>query len=1075
MQDGARRRTWHRTVTRNAGAVRTHRPVPGERTRTGRQSAPAVAVAAVPARRRGAVRRPPRRTRHSRRPHRAWHCAARAASSSSKATRASARHVLCAKCVTTRAGAASTCCGRAATATTIARPYAPLAEALRRRADAACAAQQLAQRLGPVWLRSLARIERRITDWLPDLPEGPPLRPGEEHERIREALLRALARAGPNAPLLLVVDDVQWADSETLDVLRRARFAARRQPTARVPDRPARKNRATAKRCGTRSRPRPHVRPRPAVRRPVHGVRARRTRAPQPRCCKRAAAVLRPTARRHGRQRVVRARNLARAARSGPPRRGCRRDRRPRGDRGRRTVADHARRATGGDDARRRAVRRGDVRGRDDVAARHRSRSRDVGGRERARAGQCCSMRSTGCSSRGLLVDTEGGYAFHHEQVRSVVEDSIRPATRVEMHRRLAGRARAPATRRRRSARAPLRRRWGPRGRDSLSRGIGKPCDRPRRVPQRPAFVRRARPTLRPRPASPGSNISTCSRTTSGASTCSATVTTQADVLDRLDALAGDDVPLRAEVERRRAWWCAHCARFDEAEVAARRVLSTCTTKSATGVARARRSWRWPPHCGGRGERLRPCRRLETAIEVLDDDPTARARSALRTRARVARDAAIRASAPATRAAPGPRAKRAAIVRGEAEALGVAGVVAMEEGDTEAAEVALRDALERCRTIGYRHGEGAPAPQPGESLLFAQGASPRRSRTTTTRRSRSSNSGTAAAKQWCAPTTRGSATRFSATTTPAEREARESLDYFRSVGDRRGEAHCLDVLGASSRACRSLRRSPGVAAPRARGAAPMRRDAWLELHLQRSIALVDVAARRPRRPRSIGSTPPSRPATRPAPTNSGPVWSRCAGSSSSSSAGPTTRSRRPRDAVASLDAGGRVRVRRAVVAPPVPRSRPADPTTRRSRSKPRTTNLLRRVDGLHPEVRRPGHRPRPRTRGRSPRAHAVLNPVVQDSCGCPRAGAPTGPFAAGRRAGRGQVDRRGARRPGRLRRRRSDAAARSCASSTKRLGRARRRPSTTSPTQSAPAGPRCGVISPPCGSTASRPRPARSP
>ncbi|MDQ1520966.1 MAG: hypothetical protein QOI55_2039, partial [Actinomycetota bacterium] len=103
--------------------------------------------------------------------------------------------------------------------TAVSRPYAPIADALGA-ALTPLRAQQLAQRLDPIWLQSLARIERRIAEWLPDLPEGPPLRPGEEQERIREALLRAILSLARNAPLLLVVDDVQWADSETLDVLR---------------------------------------------------------------------------------------------------------------------------------------------------------------------------------------------------------------------------------------------------------------------------------------------------------------------------------------------------------------------------------------------------------------------------------------------------------------------------------------------------------------------------------------------------------------------------------------------------------------------------------------------------------------------------------------------------------------------------------------------------------------------------------------------------------------------------------------------------------------------------------------
>ncbi len=100
----------------------------------------------------------------------------------------------------------------------MARPYAPLADALSA-ALTPLRAQQLAQRIDPIWLRTLARVEPRLAEWLPDLPAGPPLRPGEEQQRIREALLRALLALSRSAPLMLVIDDVQWADSETLDVL----------------------------------------------------------------------------------------------------------------------------------------------------------------------------------------------------------------------------------------------------------------------------------------------------------------------------------------------------------------------------------------------------------------------------------------------------------------------------------------------------------------------------------------------------------------------------------------------------------------------------------------------------------------------------------------------------------------------------------------------------------------------------------------------------------------------------------------------------------------------------------------
>ena len=110
---------------------------------------------------------------------------------------------------------------------------------------------------------------------------------------------------------------------------------------------------------------------------------------------------------------------------------------------------------------------------------------------------------------------------------------------------------------------------------------------------------------------------------------------------------------------------------------------------------------------------------LQTAIDVLDDDATARAEArcelghALRETQRY--DDARRQLGLAL-----AESEASGDVRGEAEALGVTGVVAMEEGDSAGAEVALRRSLERCRSIGYRHGEGVQLVNLA-NLCYAQG------------------------------------------------------------------------------------------------------------------------------------------------------------------------------------------------------------------------------------------------------------------------------------------------------------------------------------------------------------------
>src|SRR6266571_4265703 len=95
-------------------------------------------------------------------------------------------------------------------------PYQPLVDALRERLEAENAPEDL---LEDVWLAELVRLLPELRVRYPDLPA-----PTEDEltakGRLFEAVARLLDALCQRAPLLLLVDDLQWADEASLDLLR---------------------------------------------------------------------------------------------------------------------------------------------------------------------------------------------------------------------------------------------------------------------------------------------------------------------------------------------------------------------------------------------------------------------------------------------------------------------------------------------------------------------------------------------------------------------------------------------------------------------------------------------------------------------------------------------------------------------------------------------------------------------------------------------------------------------------------------------------------------------------------------
>ena len=98
--------------------------------------------------------------------------------------------------------------------------YGPIAEWLRSEM-----LKPLWHHLGETWLSEIARIVPEILTEQPTLPKPEPLTERWQRKRLFEALAHAFC--AHTAPLLLVLDDLQWCDSDTLEFLH---FLLRHEP-----------------------------------------------------------------------------------------------------------------------------------------------------------------------------------------------------------------------------------------------------------------------------------------------------------------------------------------------------------------------------------------------------------------------------------------------------------------------------------------------------------------------------------------------------------------------------------------------------------------------------------------------------------------------------------------------------------------------------------------------------------------------------------------------------------------------------------------------------------------------------
>ena len=97
-------------------------------------------------------------------------------------------------------------------------PYLPVAEALRTAART-LARDRLSALAGP-YAAELVKLLPELAQRIPDITPSPPLEPDQERLRLYDTLTRFFTELARAQPLVLMLDDLHWADAGTLQLVR---------------------------------------------------------------------------------------------------------------------------------------------------------------------------------------------------------------------------------------------------------------------------------------------------------------------------------------------------------------------------------------------------------------------------------------------------------------------------------------------------------------------------------------------------------------------------------------------------------------------------------------------------------------------------------------------------------------------------------------------------------------------------------------------------------------------------------------------------------------------------------------